>query len=125
MRHPASHDLLRSLAWPVSNGRPRRLGVLQWERLLDALPAVSAQRTRVQATASVCDRHLVLKTLQSTADGQSKPGLEIRWDWVPGQPPALRHFSLEGEEQPLNEAVALNRFKGQVYRMNVAPRWAR
>ena len=123
MLHPASHDLLRSIFWPVPKGGPRS-GVLKWERVFNGGPA-SDQAIKVSATAAVCKKHLVLKTLHTFADGQSKPGLEVRWDWVPGQRPALVHYSQEGEQQPLVESAALNQFKGQVYRANVAPYWER
>lgn len=125
MHHPASHDLLRSIFWPLHRGQPRRHGVLKWEREFERLAPLAANETRVSVTASLCNRHLVLKSQHTFANGESKPGLEIRWDWVPGKAPALVHFSHEGHEQPLVEAAALNRFKGQVYRMNVAPNWAR
>jgi hypothetical protein len=123
MNHPASHDLLRTVFWPMSKNRRHR-GVLKWERFFDGTPVVGAQEIKVALTAAVCSKHLVLRSHHTLANGETQPGLEIRWDWQPGRAPALVRFIDKGQEQPLVEAAALNRFKGQVYRANVAPYWA-
>ena len=120
--NPSTKQLLRQFDWPC---RRFSLGSLRYFRTFSPIDGWAKGLASAQAHLELNDRHLVARVHHHRSDGGQAHVLEAQWDLLPGQAPVLTHFARNGEDQPLCSTTALQRFRGQTFLLNVAPRWGR